>query len=232
VAVTGTFTSETLIDDRLMADATLTHDITQDIGTVTWEMTNNGTTWHSVTPGVKFTFPNGASNNLKVRGSIALPSGAANANSTRINSYSVQTANVVLQSDLYAMQVNMLKLGLQVTALSTANRLDYKNMMIDLFSNGDGVALSGTSLTSGTISGTGTVTSVMEQADITEVNSIIICAEGTGTITYDVYNGTTWQTNVALNTVIPLTQGTVKNEIRVRANMTSANLLGWAYLYA
>ena len=231
-SVTGTFTSETLIDDRLMADATLTHDITQDIGTVTWEMTNNGTTWHSVTPGVKFTFPNGASNNLKVRGSIALPSGAANANSTRINSYSVQTTNVVLQSDLYAMQVNMLKLGLQITALTTANRTDYKNMMIDLFETGAGVT--GMTPTSGVITGTGTVTSVMETADILEVNSIIICAEATGTVTNDVSrdNGTTWHESVGLNTVIPLTKGTIKNQIRIRANLTSANLLGWAYLYA
>jgi hypothetical protein len=234
VAVTGKFVSQTLIDDRLITKATLSADATTSglSGTITWRMSNNGgTTWHDAVAGTELVFPNGAGNNLKVEGSIVIDSGIPNANSVRINSYTITTTNVVLQSDLTALQVNMMKLGLQVTALTTANRLDYKNMMIDLFETGAGVT--GMTPTVGMIAGTGTVTSVVESADISEVNSIIVCAEGTGTITYDVSrdNGVTWHNNVQLNTVIPLTLGAVKNQIRIRANLTSATLAGWAYLY-
>ena len=233
-ATTGVFESTSLINDRLVSKATLSADVTTAglSGTITWRMSNNGgTNWVSVTPGVETVFDN-VGNNLKVEGSIAIGSGIANANSVQINSYTVTTTNVVLQSELNALQVNMLKLGLQINTLTTMNRFSYKNMMIDLFETGAGVT--GMSVTGGLITGTGTVTSTIEPADILEVNSIIVCAEGIGTITYDVSRdgGISWHQNVALDTVIPLTLGSTKNQIRIRANLTSATLYGWAYLYA
>ena len=239
-ATTGNFVSSTLIDDRLITKAILSADVNTAglSGTVSWRMSNNGgTTWVNVTPGVETNFNGLIGNNLKVEGTIAIGSSIANANSVQIRSYSVVTTNLVFQTDLITLQVNMLKLGLQITTLQTQNRFDYKNMMIDLFETNAGIEAIGSTLmpSGGIVVGTGVLLSKVENTDVNEVSNIIVCAETNpgGTVTYDVSrdNGVTWEENISLNTITPLTKGTVKNRLRIRANLTGATLLGWAYLY-
>ncbi len=107
-------------------------------------------------------------------------------------------------------------------------------MMVDTFQNGDGVTLAGPTLSAGTITGAGTVTSVKEDAEITEVNSVVVVAEYDGTVTFEFSrdNGVNWQALI-VNTLTPLTLGTIKDELKLKATLSAgANLYGWAYLYA
>jgi hypothetical protein len=135
-----------------------------------------------------------------------------------------------------------MKTTLQLNTLLTSNRLGWTNMMVDTFQDASGVTLSGpthsnsgtTFTTYGTITGTGTVTSVIESSEITAVNSMVVVAESVGDVTYHVSRdaGTTWY--LATPNTITVLDGSeaTKNQIRIRATMTSATLYGWAYLYA
>jgi len=248
-SVTATFVSESLIDDRLITKATLSADTTTVglSGTITWRMSNNGgTTWDTATPGTELVFSNGAGNNLKVEGNIAIGSEIANANSVRINSYTVTTTNVVLQSDLYNLQINLAKMGLQITTLSTANRLGYKNMMIDVFASSTGVEpysidfmYNGQSFLN--FSGAELIlTSVQEDTDITNVSSIVVIGDpldiGQG-VTYQVRRGegvtaSEWAT-VTPEQIHTFSSGTPTNKVQIRAIVPNGSAVrGWAYLYA
>ena len=244
-AVTGTFVSESLISDRVISKATLAADVdTVGLsGTITWRMSNDGgTTWANATPGIETVFAN-VGNNLKVEGNIAIGSGIANVNSARINSYTVTTTNVVLQSDLYNLQVNLAKMGLQVTTITTANRLGYKNMMIDVFQTHFGVEpYSPLEYVGNTLFGNGSgteqiLTSVAEDADITNVTSIVVIGDPSDIaqgVTYQVRrgNGDTWVT-VLPEQVHVFQSGTPTNKVQIRAIVpNSASVRGWAYLYA
>jgi hypothetical protein len=246
-SVTATFVSESLIDDRLITKATLSADTTTAglSGTITWRMSNNGgTTWHDTTPGTELVFPNGAGNNLKVEGNIAIGSGIPNANSVRINSYTVTTTNVVMQSDVYALQMNLMKMGLQISTLQTAQRTGYKNMMIDTFQHNSGVEPYGTNfeyvgLSFSNNSGSEQIlTSVQETADISNVTSIVVVADALdlafSNLTYQVRrgDGNTWVT-VIPEQIHTFSSGTPTDKVQIRAIVPSSSLVrGWAYLYA
>jgi hypothetical protein len=210
---------------------------------------NGGTTWHDTTPGTELVFPNGAGNNLKVEGNIAIGSGIANANSVRINSYTVTTTNVVMQSDVYALQMNLMKMGLQINVLNTAQRLGYKNMMIDTFSFNTGVEPYGTNFeyNGGSLfynnSGSEQIlTSVQETADITNVSSIVVVGDVSdvtpfNNLTYQVRRGegvtaSEWAT-VTPEQIHTFSSGTPTDKVQIRAIVPSGSLVrGWAYLYA
>jgi hypothetical protein len=205
---------------------------------------NGGTTWHDTTPGTELVFPNGAGNNLKVEGNIAIGSGIANANSVRINSYTVTTTNVVMQSDVYALQMNLMKMALQISALSTAQRLGYKNMMIDVFSSNIGVEpyspnfdFTGQSFYNNSESQQ-ILTSVQETADISNVSSIVVVADANdlsfSNLTYQVRrgDGDTWVT-VVPEQIHTFSSGTPANKVQLRAIVPDGSYVrGWAYLYA
>jgi hypothetical protein len=139
----------------------------------------------------------------------------------------------------------LMKMGINVNVLTTATRLDYKNMMIDTFSNVDGVSFEGIggtgshSFSGGTITNNGAVplriTSNIETSDIDNIVSIIGIWEGTSAIDFQVTrnNGANWY---------PLTKETVytfgnsadnpKNKVAIRLTLpVGASLYGWAYLY-
>jgi hypothetical protein len=205
---------------------------------------NGGTTWHDTTPGTELVFPNGAGNNLKVEGNIAIGSEIANANSVRINSYTVTTTNVVMQSDVYALQMNLMKMGLQISTLQTAQRTGYKNMMIDTFQTDIGVEPYGTNfeyvgLAFSNNSGSEQIlTSVQETADISNVSSIVVVADATdlafSNLTYQVRRGVgdTWVT-VVPEQIHTFSSGTPANKVQIRAIVPNFRIVrGWAYLYA
>jgi hypothetical protein len=192
-------------------------------------------------------FPNGAGNNLKVEGNIAIGSGIANANSVRINSYTVTTTNVVMQSDLYNLQINLAKMGLQISTLSAAQRLGYKNMMIDVFSSNLGVEPYSPNFTftgQSFVNNSGSeqiLTSIQEDADITNVSSIVVVADANdlslSNLTYQVRRGegvtaSEWAT-VTPEQVHTFSSGTPTNKVQIRAIVPDDMYVrGWAYLYA
>ncbi len=236
---TGEFYSNTIISDRTVAKVNLSADITLGNGSngidgsVTWfASNNNGANYYEITLGQDYLFST-IGNQLKVKAVIAIPDGSSGF-SPRIQNYSVVAGNVAQQSDLVILNVNLMKTTLQLNTLLTAQRLSWTNMMVDTFSNGDGVTLgAGVSLTGDTITGTGTVTSALETSEITVVNSVIVVAEYQGTVTFEFTrdDGVNWQP-LNPDTLTTLTLGTTKNKLRLRANLTSGTLYGWAYLYA
>jgi len=238
---TGEFYSNTIISDRtiakinLSADLTLGNGLNGIDGSVSWFASNkNGAngTYYAVNLGQDYLFST-VGNQLKIKAVITIPNGSIGF-SPRIQNYSVVAGNIAQQSDLVILNVNLMKTTLQLNTLLTAQRLSWTNMMVDTFQNGDGVTLAGPTLSAGTITGAGTVTSVKEDAEITEVNSVVVVAEYDGTVTFEFSrdNGVNWQP-LNVNTLTPLTLGTIKDELKLKATLSAgANLYGWAYLYA
>jgi hypothetical protein len=234
----GTFVSTNIISDRPIAKATINADVTLGNGsngidgTVSWFVSNDGgVNYYATTLGSDYVFAT-IGHQLRVKGVINIPAGGGF--SPRIQSYSVVSGNVAQQSDLVVLNINLLKTSLQLNTLLTAQRYSWTNMMVDTFQNDDGVQLgAGVTLSSGTITGTGIVTSATETADIDPVNSVIVVAETDGTVTFEFSrdDGVTWQA-VNVNTLATLSLGTVKKKLKLRATLTSGTLYGWAYLYA
>jgi hypothetical protein len=233
---TGTFQSATIISDRPIAKAKISADLTLGNGTngidgsVAWSVSNDGSHFFPTTLGTEHVFST-IGNTLKVRAAITIPSGGGF--SPRIQSYSVVAGNVAQQSDLVVLNINLMKTNLQLATLLTAQRLSWTNMMIDTFVDNSGLDAGSLQPTSGTITGTGTVTSQTEIAEIEIVNSVVVVAEYDGTVTFEFSrdDGVTWQA-VNVNTLATLSLGTVKKKLKLRATLTSGTLYGWAYLYA
>jgi hypothetical protein len=239
---TSFFITKPLVTDRIVSEVTL--NVTQTIpnGSIQWQVASLGvgdTNWQNVTlvngsATVQITNPG---SNLRLKATLTKPSGAVTLNDLpTIDSYSVFVRNVLVANDLLPLQINLMKLGLQVTTLTTAQRFGFTNMMIDLFETQSGVTLSGTSYNSGSISGTGTVTSAVENTDgnIFPTRIIIVDDSSTTGITYQAKrtNGD-WET-VPANTVYSFTSGNsdTTNTIQIRATLNAQTLYGWAYLYA
>jgi hypothetical protein len=238
---TGVLVSKALVTGKSITKVTLSPDLTLGDGingidgTVTFQASNNGgTTWANVTSGTDYLF-NAIGTDLRIRATITIPQNSTGF-SPRIQGYGGTAGNIAQQSDLVILNVNLMKTTLQLNTLLTANRLAWTNMMIDTFQTGDGVTLgAGLTLNAGTITGTGTVTSATEPAEINPVNSMVIVAEYEGTATFEISRdgGATWPYLATPNTITVLDGNeTIKNQIRIRANLTSGTVYGWAYLYA
>jgi hypothetical protein len=234
-AYSATYVSKSLINNKLISEVTLNADIETQTGSVTFEVSNNGgVNWRSISNNQTVSFTTVGSD-LRLKSFISIPANAGdNVNSTRLHGFTVTTSNVAQQSDLVILNVNLMKTTLQLNTLLTSNRLGWTNMMVDTFQDGTGVTLNGVTLTNGTIAGTGTVTSEIETAEINPVNSIVIVAEKAGTMTFEVSRdgGSNWY--LATPDTITVLDGneSIKNQIQIKANMTSGTLYGWAYLYA
>ena len=237
----GTLTTKSLINNRPIAKVTLSPDmvLTGDgiDGSITWQASNQAGaagTWINQTNATDFIFASFGTD-LRLRANINIPLGSTGF-SPRIKGYSGTAGDVARQSDLTILNVNLLKTTLQLNTLLTSNRLGWTNMMVDTFTSGDGVTLgAGVTLSGGTITGTGNVTSVMEEAEINPVNSIVVVAEYAGGVVFKVSRdgGLTFPYIAVPNTVTALDGSeSVKDEIVIRAEMTSGTLYGWAYLYA
>lgn len=233
----GKLVTKSLINTTPIAKVTLSPDLTLTgngiDGTVTFRASNNGgLNWTNATNATDFIF-NTFGSDLRLEATINIPLNS-NGFSPRINGYSGTAGDVARQSDLSIININLMKTTLQLNTLLTAQRLSWTNMMVDTFQTADGIVLDPTlTLSAGTITGTGVVTSVTETADIDEVNSVVVVAEYAGTVTFEFSRdgGTTWQP-LNTDTLQPLTLGTVKDQLKLKATMTSGTLYGWAYLYA
>ena len=236
---TGTLVTKSIVNNRPIAKVTLSPDLTLGDGlngidgTVTFQASNNGgLNWVNVTSGTDYVFSS-IGTDLKLKATINIPNDS-DGFSPRIQGYTGTAGNIAQQSDLVILNVNLMKTTLQLNTLLTSNRLGWTNMMVDTFQDGTGVTLNGVTLNSGTITGTGTVISAVETSEITTVNSMVVVAESDGTVVYHVSRdgGTTWY--IATPNTITVLDGSevTKNQVRIRATMTSATLYGWAYLYA
>ena len=244
----SSFISTPLVTDRIVRSVTL--DVTQDVGSgnsIAWEVASLGDNWQTIsastTPAWTVEFPEGQyGSQLRVKATLNKGTG----NNTivtvpKIQKYVANVKNVVTVSDIYPMQMNILKLGLQITTLQTANRWGYKNMMIDVFQTDDGVQtyLPTFSYNSGVFTNTtgspAYLTSKVETADITTVRNIVVVGDGGAGVTYQVRRGNgedDWVT-VTPETMYSFQTGTPTDELQIRASVPSGGTItGWAYLYA
>jgi hypothetical protein len=245
---TSSFISTPLVTDRIVRSVTL--DVTQEVGSgnsISWEVASLGDNWQTIsastTPAWTVEFPEGQyGSQLRVK--ATMNKGAGNntvASVPKIQKYVANVKNVVTVSDIYPMQINILKLGLQISTLTTANRFGYKNMMIDLFQTDVGVqTYSPTfSYSSGVFTNTtgspAYLTSTVEPADISTVRNIIVVGDGGSGVTYQVRRGNgedDWVT-VTPETMYSFQTGTPTDELQIRASVPGGGTItGWAYLYA
>lgn len=254
--VIGTFKSKPLINDRVIKKVKISAVI--DSGgydNVFFKVSNDGGAnwkgrddypsnselldWIPIDAGGNDITFNTFGTDLRVWWRIVVP---ANESSTRIHSYSVITTNVATQNEITDIQINMMKLGLQINALKTLNRTSYKNMMINLFDIATGITLEDTTLSSGTItvlSGKphGLVTSEQEDTDnnIFPSSIIVVGDKNTGNVEYSVKrNNGDWE-QAQVNQIHKFTTGASQtaNKVQIRAKLYSgAQLLGWAYVYS
>jgi hypothetical protein len=227
----------------------VTLDVTQDVGSgnsIAWEVASLGDNWQTIsastTPAWTVEFPEGQyGSQLRVKATLNKGTGNNTiASVPKIQKYVANVKNVVTVSDIYPMQINILKLGLQISTLTTANRFGYKNMMIDLFQTDAGVqTYSPTfSYSSGVFTNTTVspayLTSTVEPADISTVRNIIVVGDSSSAgIVYEVRRGNGTWAEVTPETVYSFQSGTPTYELQVRALVpASGSITGWAYLYA
>lgn len=245
---TATFTSTTLKNDRLI-DAVYLEATTKNenasgnsiqfkLTTPRGDISLTKNAWTTISPevssfGLKAILNKSASSTLPTQ----LP---------EMNSYNLTVRDTLTVTDLLPLQINLLKMGLNVTALTISNTTDYKNMMIDLFNetsiasaassilNIGGCTLNGGAITNNT-GNFATVTSKVEDTDINKaVSTILMLAEGTATNVYKVRkrNAETWK-NVTLGSYVSLLEDGDPDTIQIQAVLApGAQLFGWAYLYA
>jgi hypothetical protein len=258
---TSTFVSKSLVTDRIVRSATL--DITQNTGTtpgnsIQWEVASLANNWVPISTGAHSNAFGSSSNwtatfndgyygsQLRVRAMLTRGAGANLLTQVpRIEKYIASVRNVVTVSDIFPLQINLMKLGLQVNTLSTANRLGYKNMMIDVFQTSNGVLPEYTTsfsynsqngIFTNTSGSSAYLTSQIENADIAPIRNIIVVGDTTDIangITYEVRRGEGTWVQVTPETVYTFTNGIPDSEVRIRALVPSGvSITGWAYLYA
>jgi hypothetical protein len=247
----GEFVSVPLITDRIIKKVML--NTTQSVGSVAgndiqWyiQALDNGN-WYEIENGEEVEFAEiDYGSQLRTKALLTWGSGTSSlATVPYIDEYQVSVSNSITQTDLLPLQIDLMKMGINVNVLTTSTRLDYKNMMIDTFSNVDGVSFEGIggtgshSFSGGTITNNGAVplriTSNIETSDIENIVSIIGLWEGTSASDFQVTrdNGTNWY---------PFTKETVytfsnsannpKNKVAIRLTLpVGASIYGWAYLY-
>jgi hypothetical protein len=244
----GEFISTILIQDRLIKNVSLTS--TQALGTTTgnqiqWYaqvLADVGDTWYEIYPDTPFNFPEvGWGSQLRLKGKLTYGDGVTDINSLpSIDFYNVQVSSVLTVNDLLPLQINLMKMGINVNTLATAQRLSYNNMMIDTFSTNAGYSTVGGTpqLVNGTLTNIGAtnmfVTTVVETADIDNVSNIICLWEGS---TSNSPNNLTVSLNsesdyYIIDKEVVFTFPTVGNQIRMRITVPpNGELYGWSYLY-
>ena len=243
---TSSFISTPLVTDRIVRSVTL--DVTQEVGSgnsISWEVASLGDNWQTIsastTPAWTVEFPE-LQYGSQLRVKATMVKGAGNntvASVPKIQKYVANVKNVVTVSDIYPMQINILKLGLQISTLTTANRWGYKNMMIDVFQTDAGVQtysptfIYSSGVFTNTTGSPAYLTSTVEPADISTVRNIVVVGDGGSGVTYEVRRGSgTWVT-VTPETMYSFQTGTPTNELQIRASVPAGgSITGWAYLYA
>jgi hypothetical protein len=247
----GEFISQPLISDRIVKNILL--NSTQGLGSVSgnniqWyvQAVDNGT-WYQINNGQKVEFDeDDYGSQLRVKALLTWGVGTSSLSTVPyIDEYSVDTTNIITQTDLLPLQIDLMKMGINVNVLTTATRLDYKNMMIDTFSTVNGVSFEGIggtgsySFSGGTITNNGAVplriTSNIETADIDNIVSIIGIWEGTSANNFEVTrdNGINWY-SLQKETVFTFNNNAnnPKNKVAIRITLpVGDSLYGWAYLY-
>lgn len=244
-SVDSWFYSDVLIDNQYVDSAMLTPSVSNaSNGSFEWSVSASGSNWQTITNFGQFVNLNTSGVFLKVRCKITRNSGITTISSLpRIDGFELTTKSVVTTSDLLPLQINLMKMGLQVATWNALQRTGFNKMMIDTFNDTNGVASStisggGYNSTNKWYSGTGIVTSVVENTDtnifpaqilvVDDINSI-------GTIVYRVKrNNGNWE-QVIPNQIYTFTSGTsaTTNQIQIQADLQNyETLAGWAYLYA
>lgn len=249
---TGTFTTKGLIVDKVVKEATLTtidnigsivgNDIIYEIQAI-----NNGN-WYPISNGQTVTFnPNDWGSNLRLRGTIIYGNISSIDTAPYIDKYTVSVKNVLLASDIVPMQINMLKMGLRLQALTSYTTTSFVKMMIDTFLDESNIDTDNTTV--GMYSSTnqwyysgstGTfpkiVTGKVENTTSDGVDNIvsaILMAEWQGPTspTFYIRRGDGTWIETTLGSTVTFDDGT-PNEIQWKVELPSlCYLLGVAYLY-
>ena len=260
-STTRTFTSKTLISDRLIKKVSLFADLIQGNANnlISFEVSARGGAANTFVPISNYGTVDIPSNlqdtNLVLRATFQIDSSVSQISDLpSIDRYQVTVPNVVLTSDIVPLQINMMKLALQTNTLIQWNKTDFKNMFVDTFNYTDQNAFTANYTTTGNIqfnvsdksvgsnSTSGVLESNTETADISAVSSILVLAESSITfgsmgvadnyISVSRNGGLDWYDNVPINEIFVFTGNeTVKNQIRIKATMRFNVVYGWSYLY-
>jgi hypothetical protein len=253
-AGSGDFISTTLISDRIIKEVTFS--ATQSVGTnpnnnIEWYVRGlSGGTWLPINNNQTLTIPEANwGSSLQVRGVLTYGAGITDITTApNVDRYEVNVKNTLTSNDILPMQINMLKMGLRLTALTNYTTTSFNKMMIDTFLDQTNIDTANTTAlyqstnqwyTTASLSGTfpKVVTGKVETTTgdgVDVVTSAIFMAEHQGPFapTYYMRRGTdTWQ-QVQLGTIINFTSGTPTNQIQWKAELPeNCYLLGVAYLY-
>jgi hypothetical protein len=245
----GEFISVPLITDRIVKKALL--QATQSVGStvgndIEWyiQAIDNGT-WYPISNGAEVEFNSSDyGSQLRTKAVLTWGSGTSSlATVPYIDGYTVSSTNIVTASDLEPIQVNMLKMGLRLQALTNYTTTSFVKMMIDTFLDTSNIDASTTAVYNSTnqwYSATANNQEVVSKVEtttgdgVTSVVSAIVMAEYTGTINFFIRRGTGAWLPVTLGDTFAFssTSGSPANQIQIKAVMSSgAVLYGFAYLY-
>ena len=250
----GEFNSNTLINDRIIKEVTLS--ATQNVGTnpnnsIQWFVrAKSGGQWLPINNNETLTIAEASwGSSLQVRAELTYGDDITDITTApSIDRYEVNVKNTVTENDLLPMQINMLKMGLRLQALTNYTTTSFTKMMIDTFLDQTNIDTANTTATYGstnqwytTASQTApfpkVVTGKVETTTgdgVDTVTSAIFMAEHQGPFapTYYMRRGTgSWQ-QVQLGTIINFTSGSPSNQIQWKADLPeNCYLLGVAYLY-
>jgi hypothetical protein len=245
----GEFISVPLVTDRIVKKVLLqtTESVGSTVGNdIEWyvqALDNNN--WYPIQNGQEVTF-NSSDYGSQLRTKAVLTWGAGTSSLATvpyIDGYTVSSTNIVTASDLEPIQVNMLKMGLRLQALTNYTTTSFVKMMVDTFLDTSNIDASTTAVYNSTnqwYSATANNQEVVSKVEtttgdgVTSVVSAIVMAEYTGTINFFIRRGTgAWlPVNLGDTLAFSSTSGSPANEIQIKAVMASgAVLYGFAYLY-
>jgi hypothetical protein len=256
-ATPNNFTSKSLLNNELIRNITLNVQQTLNGHSVDWYVSSNGgSNWTQI--GIsnvwQVTIPEAQQGtDLRVKAQFNYSGVTSVEQLPFVDSYNVLVPNVVTTSDVYTVQTNMIKMGLQLQALTTISTTNFTKMYIDTF-NYSNQALFDANNTFYTPSQPETFKwnqighSIRVQPGCTltsnvitvetEVEELFVYFEPNDTgVQIDVSRdgGLTWYTNVKNNSIVYMNRNTdsAKNQLQIKATFNSYLFFyGWAYLYA
>lgn len=229
--LTGVFVTPALPFAEPLSKAVLMTTQTLNNGTIDWYITNNGgIDWYPINLGEEITFAEKL-NDVRLKAILTSPEGSFV--SPIINYYRLIGTSTLVFADFNNLQVNLMKTNFKIDSLSNAARNSMKNMLIDVFSNADGIDGSQSDFTFDAIRKSIKGTTVITTPEIIDYypSKVLLCADYIGDIDFYVSrDGTNW-TQVYPDTICDISNQPYSNLLTVKFVM-QANAELFAYALA
>lgn len=229
--LSGIFVTPFLPFTEPLSKAILTATQVLNGGTINWYITNNGgINWYPINLGEEITFTERL-NDVRLKAELISPAGSFV--SPIINYYRLVGTSTLVFADFNNLQVNLMKTNFKIDSLSNAARNSMKNMLIDVFSNADGIDGSQSDFTFDAIRKSIKGTTVITTPEIIDYypSKVLLCADYIGAIDFYVSrDGINW-TQVYPDIICDINNQPYNNLLRVKFVM-QANAELFAYALA